>query len=186
VSPALGCSVRFLETSLAGAYVLEPERVQDERGFFARAWDARELEDRGLCGRWVQSSISFNAKAGTLRGMHYQVAPHEEVKLVTCTAGAVFDVVVDLRADSPTWRQWFAVELTAGNGLVLYVPAGFAHGFLTLEAGSTVEYHMSEAYDSASARGARWDDPVFGISWPAAPGVISQRDREWPDHVVRP
>lgn len=178
--------MRFIETPLRGAYVLEPERQCDERGFFARVWCAEELAAHGLCSAWVQSSISYNEKAGTLRGMHYQAAPHEEAKLVKCAAGAVFDVIVDLRADSPTFREWFAVELTARNNATLYVPAGFAHGFLTLEDGSVLEYHMSEYYHGDSARGVRWDDPAFCIRWPSEPDVISKSDRECPDFEVRP
>lgn len=178
--------MRLIETRLSGAYLLELEKARDERGFFARVWDARELEVLGLCARWVQSSVSFNEKAGTLRGLHYQAAPHEEAKLVTCTAGAVFDVIVDLRTDSPTFREWFSVELTARNNTTLYVPEGLAHGFLTLADESMVEYHMSQDYHPESARGARWDDPVFGIDWPSNPVVISQRDRDCPDFAVRP
>jgi len=172
--------VRFVEAPLSGAYIVEPEKAYDERGFFARVWDARELEVRGLCGTWVQSSISFNEKAGTLRGMHYQAAPHEETKLITCTAGAVFDVIVDMRVDSPTFREWFAFELTARNNTTLYVPEGFAHGFMTLEDKSVVEYHMSEDYHPASARGVRWDDPSLAIGWPNSPTVMTDRDRGLP------
>jgi len=177
--------VRFLETPLRGAYVLEPEKLPDERGFFARVWCADELGAHGLCSAWVQSSISFNDKAGTLRGMHYQAAPYEETKLVTCTAGAVLDVIVDLRADSPTFCGWFAAELTARNNVTLYVPCGFAHGFLTLEGGSVLQYHISEYHHPESTRGVRWDDPAFAIQWPGEPHVISQRDREYPDFMVR-
>lgn len=177
--------MRLVETPLRGAYLLEPEKLGDERGFFARVWDVHELEDHELCASWVQSSISFNEKAGTLRGMHYQDAPHEEAKLVTCTAGGVFDVIVDLREDSPTLREWFSVELTACNNTTLYVPVGLAHGFLTLADESMVEYHMSEYYHPESARGLRWDDPAFGIRWPHEPSVVSQRDREHPNFEVR-
>jgi dTDP-4-dehydrorhamnose 3,5-epimerase len=178
--------VRFVETSLPSAYTLEPEKLLDERGFFARTWCAEELAARGLRSAWVQSSISFNAKAGTLRGMHYQSPPHEEAKLVTCSAGAVFDVIIDLRAGSPTALEWFAIELTARNNTTLYVPEGFAHGFLTLEDETVVEYHMSEDYHAESARGVRWNDPAFGILWPSEPAVMSSRDREYSDLVARP
>lgn len=178
--------MRFVETALPGAYLLEPEKQRDERGFFARVWCAEELASYDLCSSWVQSSVSFNEKAGTLRGMHYQAAPHEEAKLVTCTAGAVFDVIVDLRTDRSTFRDWLATKLTARNSRTLYVPEGFAHGFLTLEDGSVVEYHMSDYYHADSARGLRWDDPAFGIQWPSMPGLISERDRAYPDFPVGP
>jgi dTDP-4-dehydrorhamnose 3,5-epimerase len=173
--------MRFVETPLLGVWVLEPEKSVDERGFFARVWSADAFEARGLCSSWVQSSISFNTKAGTLRGMHFQVAPHEEDKLVSCTAGAVFDVVVDLRADSPTYRDWFSIELTARDNATLYVPGGLAHGFLTLVDESMVEYHMSEPFHPEVARGVRFDDPAFAIRWPAEPSVISERDAGYPD-----
>lgn len=171
----------FHETPLFGAYVLEPQPSHDERGYFARVWCARELAEHDLNTEWVQSSISFNEAASTLRGLHYQVAPHEEVKLVRCTSGAVFDVIVDLRADAPTFRRWFSVELDAKDNRVLYVPPGFAHGFLTLQDRSVVEYHMSEFHRAGSARGVRWDDAAFGIDWPSSPSVISDRDRTYPD-----
>jgi len=178
--------VRFVETPLPGAFVLEPQKLRDERGVFARVWSADELAERGLRSTWVQSSISFNEKSGTLRGMHYQIAPHQEAKLVTCTAGSVFDVIVDLRTDSATFRQWFAVELTARNNTTLYIPEGLGHGFLTLEDESVVEYHMSESYHPECARTVRWDDPAFGIEWPGAPGTMNERDREAPDFTVGP
>jgi dTDP-4-dehydrorhamnose 3,5-epimerase len=176
--------VRLVETPLGGAFLLEPDKLGDERGFFARVWCAEELASRGLCSSWVQSSISFNEKVGTLRGMHFQAEPHAETKLVTCTAGAVFDVIVDIRVDSPTYCDWFAVELTARNNSTLYIPEGLAHGFLTLEDQSMVEYHMSSSFDPESARGVRWDDPVFGIRWPRKPRVMSHHDGEYPDFVV--
>jgi dTDP-4-dehydrorhamnose 3,5-epimerase len=173
--------MRIVETTLPGAVVLEPEKQRDERGFFARVWCARELEDRGLCAHWVQSSISFNDRAGTLRGLHFQTAPHAEVRMVTCTAGAVFDVMVDLRPGFPSFGKWFSIELTADNNKTLYVPEGFAHGFLTLEHRSVVQYHMSEYYHPEAAAGVRWDDPSFGINWPIVPSVISSRDLAYPD-----
>lgn len=173
--------MRFVETPLAGAFVLEPEKHHDGRGFFANAWTAGELSAQGLNASWAQSSISFNAMAGTLRGMHFQIAPHAETKLVTCTAGAVFDVIVDLRTESPTFLRWFGVELTASNNLTCYIPEGFAHGFLTLQDDSVVQYHMSDQQHVASARGVRWDDPAFGIEWPLVPTVMNQRDRAYPD-----
>jgi dTDP-4-dehydrorhamnose 3,5-epimerase len=176
--------MRIVETPLAGVFMLEPEKLGDERGFFARVWCSDELAARGLCSSWVQSSISFNEKAGTLRGMHYQAPPHEETKLVTCTAGAVFDVVVDLRRGRSTFLEWFGVELTSGNNTTLYIPRGLAHGFVTLEDASMVEYHMSESFHPETTQGVRWDDPAFGIQWPREPGIMSLRDREHPDFEV--
>jgi dTDP-4-dehydrorhamnose 3,5-epimerase len=172
--------VRFLETRLAGAYVIEVDRIEDERGFFARSFARDEFAARGLRTDFVQSSISFNARAGTLRGMHYQVPPHAETKLVRCTRGAIFDVIVDLRPGSPTARQWTSAELTARNHRMLYVPEGFAHGFVTLLDESEVFYEITAYYDASAARGVRWDDPVLGIAWPRPPVVLSERDRALP------
>ncbi|MCA1684726.1 MAG: dTDP-4-dehydrorhamnose 3,5-epimerase [Planctomycetia bacterium] len=172
----------FLELDLAGAFLVEPERLEDGRGFFARTWCRREFEARGLDPRLAQCSVSFNARRGTLRGMHYQAAPHAEAKLVRCTRGAVFDVVLDLRPGSPTFARWASSELTADDHRMLYVPAGFAHGFQTLADRTEVFYQMSEPFEPSSARGVRWDDPAFGIAWPpAADRVISERDRGFPD-----
>jgi dTDP-4-dehydrorhamnose 3,5-epimerase len=173
----------FTETKLPGVYVIEPELRQDERGFFARTWCQNEFALRSLQTPWVQCNISFNKRRGTLRGLHYQAAPDEETKLVRCTMGAIYDVIVDLRADSPTFRHWFAVELTAQNRRMLFIPAGFAHGFQTLTDESEVFYHMSAFYAPDSARGVRWDDPAFGIAWPAANPIMSQRDRGFPDFL---
>ena len=173
--------MKITETRLKGAYVIEPELIEDERGFFARSWSQRQVEELGLRSSIVESSISFNRTKGTLRGMHYQAAPHAEAKLVRCTAGAIYDCIIDLRPFSPTFKQWVAVELTARNRLVLYVPEEFAHGFLTLEDGSEVFYEMSEFHAPASARGVRWDDPAFKISWPEPVRVINERDRTYED-----
>ncbi len=173
----------FTETKLAGAYIIEPERLEDERGFFARTWCQREFEVHGLNPRLVQCSISFNKKKGTLRGMHYQVAPHEEAKLVRCTSGAIYDVIIDLRLNSPTFKQWLAVELTADNRCMLYIPEGFAHGFQTLDHNTEVFYQMSEFYAGESAKGVRWDDPAFGIEWTEDTRIISARDQEYPDFL---
>lgn len=173
----------FTETKLAGAYIIEPERLEDERGFFARTWCQREFEVHGLNPRLVQCSISFNKKKGTLRGMHYQVAPHEEAKLVRCTSGAIYDVIIDLRLNSPTFKQWLAVELTADNRCMLYIPEGFAHGFQTLDHNTEVFYQMSEFYAGESANGVRWDDPAFGIEWTEDTRIISARDQEYPDFL---
>ncbi len=170
----------FTETKLAGAYVVEPELLIDERGFFARTWSAEDFSAHGLEPKFVQCNTSLNKQKGTLRGMHYQIAPHEEAKLVRCTAGAIYDVIVDLRPDSPTRGQWVGVELTAQNRLMIYVPPGFAHGFQTLVDNSEVFYQVSAYYHPESARGVRWDDPAFGIRWPLESSVISERDRSHP------
>ena len=177
--------MRYVETSIPGVFVLEPEYNRDQRGFFARTWDSEELAERGLCSTWVQGSISRNDDAGTLRGMHYQAEPHAETKLVTCVAGAVFDVVIDLRAGSPTFLRWLSFELSADNNATLYVPAGLAHGFLTLIDASVVEYHISEYHRPDSARCVRWNDPAFDVRWPREPKVISDRDRDCPDFMVQ-
>jgi dTDP-4-dehydrorhamnose 3,5-epimerase len=173
--------VRFVPTELAGVFVVEQERHADERGFFARTWCARELADHGLDPGLAQCSVSFNHRPGTLRGLHYQAPPHAEVKLVRCTRGAMFDVAVDLRPDSPTFRRWLGVELTEDNGVALYVPRGFAHGFYTLAEATDVFYMISTPHDPAAARGVRWNDPFHGVVWPGPVDVISPRDRDYPD-----
>lgn len=176
--------MKFTETRLKGAFIIDPERLEDERGFFARTWCQRESEAYGLQPRWVQCNISFNKKKGTLRGMHYQVTPFAEAKLVRCTMGAIYDVIIDLRPDAPTFTQWEAVELSAENRRMLYIPEGFAHGFMTLEDNTETFYQMSEFYAPAYARGVRWDDPAFGIRWPMGVRVISERDRNYPDFLL--
>jgi dTDP-4-dehydrorhamnose 3,5-epimerase len=175
--------VRFLETSLAGAYVLELEPIEDERGFFARSFCREELERFGLDADIAQSSVSFNRRRGTLRGMHLQCAPHEEDKLVRCTAGAIFDAIVDLRARSPTRGRAFWLELSASRRNQLYVPKGFAHGFLTLADDTEVSYQMSVPYAPGFGRGYRYDDPTFAIPWPEQIVVISAADRALPFFV---
>ncbi|HAF13528.1 MAG TPA: dTDP-4-dehydrorhamnose 3,5-epimerase [Blastocatellia bacterium] len=170
----------FKETKLRGAYIIEPELIQDERGFFARTWSQEEFASRGLNSKLVQCNSSFNKQRGTLRGMHYQIPPHEEAKLVRCTAGAIYDVIVDLRVDSPTWLKWIGVELIASTPLMVYIPEGFAHGFQTLEDDTEVFYQVSEYYHPELARGVRWDDPAFSINWPLSISVISERDRSYP------
>src|SRR5580698_2446499 len=172
--------MKFIETPLAGAFVLEPERRTDERGFFARVFCCDEFSAHCLDYNPAQCNISFNPAKATLRGMHYQAAPHQEVKLVRCTMGAVFDVIIDLRSASRTLGQWFGVELSAQNRRMVYVPKDFAHGYLTLAADTEVFYQVSEFYKSAAERGACWDDPAFAIEWPLRPEVISARDREHP------
>jgi dTDP-4-dehydrorhamnose 3,5-epimerase len=176
--------VIFSETALPGAWVVEPERLEDERGFFARSWCEREFGQRGLATRLVQCNVSFNKRRGTLRGMHYQAAPHQEAKLIRCTRGAIHDVIIDLRSDSPTFRRHVAVVLDADSRRMLYVPEGMAHGFQTLEDDTEVFYQMSEFYAPDHARGVRWDDPAFGIRWPEAERTISARDRSYPDFRV--
>lgn len=174
--------MRFTETELAGAWIVEPEPIADVRGFFARTFDAAEFTRRGLRDAFPQCSVSYNLRAGTLRGMHYQLAPHGEAKLVRCTRGAIYDVIVDLRADSPTRGRWVGAELTAENRRALYVPEGFAHGFQTLADASEVFYQISAPFVPDAARGVRWDDPAFGIAWPHADArVISDRDRAYAD-----
>jgi dTDP-4-dehydrorhamnose 3,5-epimerase len=176
----------FTETPLSGAYLIEPERIADERGFFARIWCARELAAQGLDTAVAQCSISYNACAGTLRGLHYQDEPRGEVKIVRCTSGAAFDVIVDLRPESPTYAQHYAVLLSADNRRVLYIPTGFAHGFQTLENGTELTYQMSEFYTPELARGVRWDDPAFGIKWPETDNrIMNERDRTYPDFQRR-
>jgi dTDP-4-dehydrorhamnose 3,5-epimerase len=171
----------FTETRLSGAYIIELERVNDERGFFARAFCRQQFEQHGLNSSVAQCNISYNRKKGTLRGMHYQVAPYGEAKLVTCVAGSIYDVIIDLRAESATNRQWFAVELSASERSMLYIPEGFAHGFQTLEDNTEVFYQMSTFYEPGSARGIRWNDPGFAIPWPKVPRIISDRDKSYPD-----
>ena len=173
--------MRFIETPLPNAYIIEPERLEDERGFFARTFCRREFESRGLNANFVQCNISFNKKKGTLRGMHYQEAPYAEAKLVRCTRGAIYDVIIDIRPESPSFKKWFAIELTEKNRLMLYVPEGFAHGFQTLEDNTEVFYQMSEFYHPEFAKGIRWDDPNIGIIWPSANRIISLRDTKYPD-----
>jgi dTDP-4-dehydrorhamnose 3,5-epimerase len=173
----------FAETKLKGAFVIEPERLQDERGFFARTWCKREFEHHGLNPNLVQCNISFNKRKGTLRGMHYQGALHEEAKLVRCTLGGIYDVIIDLRPKSKTFGQWLAIELTSQNRKMLYVPEGFAHGFQTLEDNTEIFYQMSEFYAPESARGVRWNDPQFNIFWPVDQPAISKKDQAFPDFI---
>lgn len=173
--------MKFLETALSGCFVVEPEPVTDDRGLFARTFAARDFQGLGLNPAVVESSVSYNTLRGTVRGLHFQAAPHGETKLVRCTRGRIFDVAVDLRAGSPTRLRWTAVELTADNRLSLYLPEEFAHGFMTLEDGTEVVYEMSAPYAAEAASGLRWDDPAVGIAWPAGGALtISARDRAWP------
>jgi dTDP-4-dehydrorhamnose 3,5-epimerase len=170
----------FTETALKDAFIVTPEIIEDERGLFARLWQDNEFVRQGLKARVVETNSSFNKWRGTLRGMHFQIAPHQEAKLVRCTAGAIYDVIVDLREESPTFRHWIAVELTSSNRLMLYIPEGLAHGYQTLEDNTEVAYQMSEYYHPESARGVRWNDPAFGFKWPLQVSMISERDRAHP------
>jgi dTDP-4-dehydrorhamnose 3,5-epimerase len=173
--------VIFRETPLAGAFVMELDRKVDERGFFARTFCERELAEHGIPTTWPQCNLSRNTRAGTFRGMHFNVAPHGEAKIVRCVSGAIFDAIVDLRAASPTRLRWFGLELTAEEGNALYIPEGFAHGFVTLRDATDVFYHMGRFFEAQAARGLRWNDPALRIEWPITPTVISERDRTYPD-----
>lgn len=175
--------MQFDETALPGAWVVELERITDERGWFARSFDREEFQARGMIPDVVQCNVSFNARRGTLRGMHLQAEPHGEPKLVRCVRGSIFDVAIDLREDEPTFCRWVGVELSAANGLALYIPAGMAHGFQTLDDECEVLYQMGAAYVPEAAGGVRWDDPAFGIDWPHAPEgrTIAQKDLDYPD-----
>lgn len=172
----------FTEGEVAGAYAIELEPRRDARGWFARSFCARELAERGLVARVAQVNAQWSPAPGTLRGLHWQDPPHAEVKIVRCTRGAVYDVVADVRADSPTYLRWMARELTPDDGLMLYAPEGCAHGYLTLKEDTEVTYFTSAFYAPEAVRGIRWDDPAFAIAWPAAVRVLSEQDRGWPDH----
>lgn len=169
----------YQETPLTGAYVIELEKIEDERGFFSRSWCMNEFATRGLDTSLVQCNVSYNKQKGTLRGLHYQVPPHAETKVVRCTRGALYDVIVDLRADSPTFLKWFGVELTAANYRMLYIPKCFAHGFQTLEDETEIDYQMSEFYAPQASRGIRWNDPRIGIVWPETDRTISKKDQKY-------
>lgn len=171
----------FVPTELPGVYVIEVERREDGRGFFARSWCRAEFLAQGLVGEIAQCSLSYNRRRGTVRGMHYQAVPYEETKVVRCTRGRIYDVALDLRPNSSEYRRWVGVDLTADNQRMLYIPGGVAHGFQTLEDDTEVFYQISEPYRPDAARGVRWDDPAFGISWPLADPVLSERDRAYPD-----
>ena len=175
----------FKETELKGALIVEMERIRDNRGFFARAWCQKEFEARGLVAGFVQNNITFSPKRGTLRGLHYQVAPHEEPKLVRCTRGAIYDVIVDLQPESPTYKQWLGVELTAENRRMIYIPGGFAHGYQILMDDTEVFYQVGEFYAPEYELGFRWDDAAFAIEWPINPPLIlSEKDKRWPDYLL--
>ena len=176
--------MKFSETRLQGAYIINIEPLEDERGFFARSFCQEEFEKYGLNPRIVQCNVSYNTKRGTLRGMHYQIKPYEEAKVVSCTKGAIYDVIIDLRSDSPTYCQWFAVELSAENYKMLYVAEGFAHGFQTLQENTIVFYQMSEFYHPECAQGIRYNDPTFEITWPLSKPIISKKDDSYDDYKL--
>jgi dTDP-4-dehydrorhamnose 3,5-epimerase len=176
----------FTELELPGAFIVAPERRADARGYFARTFCRDEFAAHGLAGAFVQCSTSYNARRGTLRGMHFQRPPHEEAKLVRCTRGAILDVVLDLRPDVATFRCWRALELTADNGLAVFIPAGCAHGFQTLTDDTEVFYQITVGYDPGAAGGVRWDDPAFGIDWPIRPPILSARDASYGDFHMDP
>jgi dTDP-4-dehydrorhamnose 3,5-epimerase len=174
----------FAETSLSGAYIVKPEPFEDERGFFALTWSQQEFVARGLDGQLVECNVSFSKKRGTLRGMHFQAPPNGQIKIVRCTMGEIHDVIIDLRPDSPTLKQWLAVKLSAQNRNMLYIPKDFAHGFQTLVDNTEVFYQMSAQYSPRSARGVRWNDPAFGIEWPLQVQVINARDDSYEDYRI--
>lgn len=171
----------FTETRIKGAFIVDILRLEDERGFFGRSWCMDEFKEHGLNNQLAQCNISFNKKRGTLRGIHYQAAPYEEAKLVRCTMGEIYDVIIDLRPNSPTFTNWIAMELTAENRRALYIPEGFAHGFQTLTDNTEVFYQMSEKHHPDAARGLRWNDPMFNVSWPVNTMVISEKDNNYPN-----
>jgi dTDP-4-dehydrorhamnose 3,5-epimerase len=175
--------MKFTEIKLKGAFIVEIEKLSDERGFFARSWCQKEFEAHGLNSNLVQANVSFNFKKGTLRGMHYQIEPYQESKLIRCTRGAIYDVIIDLRTDSPTYKQWAGVELTADNYTMFFVPQDFAHGFQTLADETEITYQVSQFYTPGSEKGIRFDDLAFNIQWPQAATIISDKDRTWPDFV---
>ncbi len=174
----------FTSTPIAGVQLIQPEPVADVRGAFARTWCQREFEGHGLNAKLAQCSVSYNAKRGTLRGMHFQSAPHAEAKLVRATRGTIYDVAVDLRPDSETYLQWFGTELSVDNRHMLYIPEGCAHGFQTLTDDAEVFYQISEFYEPTAGRGFRYNDPAFGIRWPLPDPIMSDRDRDYPDYVT--
>jgi dTDP-4-dehydrorhamnose 3,5-epimerase len=170
----------FRETTLPGAYVIEPERINDHRGFFARVWCKKELQQHGLKSELSQSNVGFSYRKGTVRGLHFQRFPHAEAKIVRCTRGSIFDVIVDPRPESSTYKCWFGVELSDENRKMLYVPEGMAQGYMTLQDDTEMNYHTSEFFNAEAASGVRFDDPVWGIQWPLAATVVSEQDRNWP------
>lgn len=175
----------FTETKLPGAFIIDIEKHQDDRGFFARAWCQNEFEAQGLNTHWVQANLGFSNKKGTIRGLHYQIAPHAEIKLIRCIRGAVYDVIVDLRPESPTYKQWLGVELTADNHKMFYIPEGFAHGYQALVDDAETFYQVSQFYAPGAEKGIRWNDSAFNIEWAITKNLIlSEKDKSWPDYLV--
>ena len=174
--------MKFTETKLAGAFIIDLNKLEDDRGFFARTFCTQELEDHGLIANVAQANMSWNEKSGTMRGMHYQVDPYQETKLVRCVRGALYDVIIDLRTDSSTYGEWVGVELTADNHRALFVPRDFAHGFVTLEDNTDAFYMVSQSYVPNAESGIRWNDPKFAIDWPIQPTVVSEKDANWEDY----
>lgn len=174
----------FTETKINGAFLIDPERIKDQRGFFARTWCQQEFRAHGISFQPVQCNISYNKKKGVLRGMHYQSSPYQEAKIIWCVKGAIYDVIIDLRPMSPTFTQHMAVLLNEGNGRMLYIPEGIAHGFQTLEDGTEIFYQMSEIFAQENAKGVLWNDPAFGIQWPDDERIISDRDKSYPEFII--
>lgn len=172
--------MKFTETKLKGAFIIEINKLEDDRGFFGRTWCKNEMKEHGLDTNICQTNISFNKVRGTLRGMHYQINPYQETKIIRCTRGAIFDVIIDLREDSPTFKQWFSIELTQDNYKMLYIPRNFAHGFITLHDNCEVAYLITQFYNPDAEAGIRWNDPMFNIKWPFEPSIISEKDKLHP------
>lgn len=174
--------MKFIEKDIKGVFEITLDRIKDDRGWFTRSWCSKEFNAQGLNSNVVQCNISYNNKRGTLRGMHYQEKPYKEAKLVRCCQGSIFDVVIDLRSDSATFKKWVCIELSSNERNMLYIPEGLAHGFQTLEDNTEILYQMSEYYNSECARGVRWNDPQFAIEWPIAEKIISLKDQQYPDY----
>ncbi len=174
----------FEETKLKGSFVITIEKLSDDRGFFGRAWDKKIFDEYGLNSNLVQCNVSRSKKTGTIRGMHYQISPYEESKLIRCTRGKIYDVIIDLRQNSPTFKQWYSVELSSENYRMLYVPEGFGHGFQSLVDDSEIFYQVSQFYTPGSERGIRWDDPVFNIDWPLENKILSEKDQSWQSFTI--
>jgi dTDP-4-dehydrorhamnose 3,5-epimerase len=172
--------MKFVPALIAGAWTLEPERIEDERGYFARTWSRNEFAEHGIDVEMVQGNTGYSNLRGTVRGMHWQQEPHQEVKLIRCIAGRIFDVVVDMRVESPTYLSWFGAELSKDNGVMMLVPSGCAHGYQTLADAAEISYLTSAFYEPSSATGVRWDDPRIGVRWPVDVTIVSERDRSWP------
>ncbi len=178
--------MKFTETKLKGAFIIEVEKLEDERGFFGRSWCANEMKAHGLNTNICQANFSVNKAKATLRGMHYQVAPYQETKMVRCTRGSIYDVIIDLRTDSPTFKKWIAVELTQDNYKMIYIPEDFAHGFITLVDNTEITYLMTEFYMPRASATIRWNDPMFNVKWPLEPAYISGKDKSQPDFKIIP